>query len=148
ELDRLRACLFQDPPGVPQRLFRADLIGEERHIHQRQRPPCAPAHRLRMVEHRLHGDRNGIPVAQDGCTDGVTHKDNINPGVIEQPCRGVVVTGDHHDLLTPLLLLEKEGHGDSVLHGTYNVSPFQSIGSRLMRCWSYYPKELTTNSPG
>ena len=69
-------------------------------------------HRARVVQHLLHGDGQGVFVAQHHHAQRVADQDHVNAGFVHQPRAGVVVGGEAGDEFLALFLFEKSGSGD------------------------------------
>ena len=105
ELDRLRMSLLDQPAGVGQGVVLRGLVGEKGHVGDQKRVGERPAHGGGVVNHVLHGHRQGVGVAEHGHSQRVAHQDGVDAGLLDQARHGVIVGGHHRDLLARALLL-------------------------------------------
>jgi hypothetical protein len=96
---------LQKTAGIPHRLFDADLIREERHVGDDERPLGAACHGARVVDHRVERDgQRGLMPKNDRC-ERIADEDDVDAGAIEQAGHRRVVRRQHGDLLARLFLL-------------------------------------------
>ena len=112
DLDRLGAGLFHKADGVGHALGHRPVIAAEGHVGHHQRPPHGAAHGPRVVQHLVHGDGEGVFVAQHHHGQRVAHQHQVDAGLVDQPRSGVVVGGERGDRLALPLHLGQRGHGD------------------------------------
>ena len=110
QLHRLASGFLQRPAGVLQRLRHRNLIRHERHIEHHQALLAAPHHALRRRNQVIHGHRQRGIVSQHGISVRIPHQNSIHRSV-HQPSGGVIVAGQHGNLLTLSLHLLKSQYG-------------------------------------
>ena len=112
DLDRRRPPLLQEAARIPDRVAPAGLKGHVRHVPHHQGAARRARHGARVVEHFLHRDREGALVPEHIVPETVADQEDIDPGGIEDACRGVVVGGQHDDLATGPPDRAQIGNGD------------------------------------
>ncbi len=67
-----------------------------------------------MVGHVVHGDLEGVLVAEDDVGHRVADQDQVDPGGVGDPGSGGVVGGDHHQGCVSVTSFggADRGHGD------------------------------------
>jgi hypothetical protein len=109
ELDRVAACLLDEPLGGCDRLLVGSLIGAKRQVTDEQRRLQAAAHGCGQHQHLVGRDRHGRRVAEHGHRPRVTDQHDIDAGFLRDLRGGVVVGGDHYDRLAEALLIGQPG---------------------------------------
>src|SRR5437867_2830161 len=99
QFHRLRAAFLQHAARVRQRLRRPGLVTHERHIGHDMSTSRAADHRLNVVQHLIHRYRDRGVVAENHHTQTVADQDQRDTGRLHEPRGGVVVGGEHDDLL-------------------------------------------------
>ena len=112
QFHRLAAGLLEDPAGTFDRLVDAEVKAGKRHVHHHQGMAHRPAHHLGMVDHLVQRDRQGGGMALHDHRQAVAHQDAFDARGIDQLGRGIVVGGQHGDLLPGRFHGRELGNGD------------------------------------
>ena len=80
DLDRLRARLLDEADGVADRLLGPEVERAVGHVGHQQGALDAAADGPGVVEHLVHGHRQGVGVAEHDHGEGVAHQDDVDPG--------------------------------------------------------------------
>ena len=96
-LDRLGAAFFHEAGSVVNRVFGVNLIRPVGHVGDQQRVLHAAAHRLDVVQHLVHRDRERVLVAQHGHGQRVADQRNVDARLVHQARGSVVVCGQAGD---------------------------------------------------
>ena len=91
DLHSLGPRLFHKAGGISNRVLGVHMIGTVGHVDDQQGVLHAAPHRPRMVQHFVHGDGEGIFVAEHGLRQGIAHQDNVDPSFVHQTRSGIVV---------------------------------------------------------
>ena len=102
DLHRSRSAFLDQASGVAQRIFRADLIGEERHVCHHQRPLDPAGNRSRVMHHgvQCHGQR--CFVTEHHHAQRIADQQHIDTRTIQQPGHRIVIRRQHGDFLATL----------------------------------------------
>ena len=65
-----------------------------------------------MVQHLLHGNGQGIFIAQHHHGERVSHQDHVDSSLIQKARAGIVVGGQTSDEFFALFLFEKSGRSN------------------------------------
>ncbi len=125
ELHRLGARLLEEAAGVADGLVHRDLVGHEGHVADHEGAAHGPGDGLRMMDHDVHRHGERAFVSQDHHRQGVAHEDQVDARLVHHGCGGVVVGGDHGDLLASLFHVADGCRGDLVqlAVGAHEVPP-------------------------
>ena len=115
KLDAVGAALLEQAASVGHGLLDADLVGHEGHVADDEGVLSAAGDGGTVVDHVLHGDGEGVLVAEHDVAEGVADEDAVDAGLVLELGGGVVVCGQHAELAALGLGL-CEGC-DGVLHG-------------------------------
>ena len=88
------------------------LVGAERHVAYHKRALCTFYHAFGVVDHLVEGYRESGDIAGHDVGGRVTYKYYINTCLIHEAGHGVVVGGEHGDLLAALFHLDKSPGGN------------------------------------
>ena len=78
------------------------MVSHERHIAHNQGVFSAADDGFGMVNHDIHGYRQGIFIAQDYHPQTITDQNDGNITAIDNFCGGVIVSGEHGNFLAVL----------------------------------------------
>jgi hypothetical protein len=119
ELDRVHPALLQEAGGVGDPLLDRALVGPEGHVADQQRVLRAAGHGLRVVEHLVHGDGEGVLVPQLVVGDRVADQEHGDARLVEDLGGGEVVRGEHRKATTLRLpgaqVTDGDRHGSRLL---------------------------------
>ena len=140
QLHGVGARLLHEAAGVHHRVVDAGLIRHEGHIDDDECVLRAAGHSGPVVDHVLHRHRYGVAQTEHDVAERVADEDGINAGLVHEPCRGVVVGGDHRDLLALGLHFEKRRYGNT--HGYFLsiLSPRAFPGATVSFTGAYYKR--------
>ena len=113
QFDSICSTLFQNPHGIAHRLFLADLITAEGHIHNDQRVLGCAYNSLGQEDHLVHGDRQRILVAAHHVAGTVTNQKYIHSCLVKQFGEGEIIRRKHGYFLARLFHLTHLGGGHS-----------------------------------
>ena len=114
DFDRLGAAFLDEAHGVLHRLAAAGVIGAEGHVCHQEGVVHGAAHGAGVMQHLLHGDRQGAVIAEHDLGKRVSDQDEIHAGFIGQARGGVIVGGKRDDGFALALLLRQGLHGDAL----------------------------------
>ncbi len=72
----------------------------------------AARHRPAVVQHILHGDRQGVGIAQHHHTQRIAHQDDIDSRLVDGQGGRIIVGGEHGDGFAALLLAAQRQRRD------------------------------------
>ena len=81
------------------------LIRHKRHICQNKSIFCPSADRCCVGDHIFHRNRQCILIAKHGIAKGIPDQQDLNAGFIHEFSHGIIIAGEHCDLLTIIFLL-------------------------------------------
>ena len=87
----------------------ADVIRGEGHVGHQEGALHPAAHGAGVVQHLLHGDRQGVLVAQHDHAERVAHQHHVDAGLVDQARAGVVVGCEAGNEFVTLFLFLKSG---------------------------------------
>src|SRR5262245_28073373 len=116
EFHPLGTALLEEPPGIPDRLLPTYLIGEKRHVPDHQSTLATARNRSRVVDHLLHRNRQGIRLALKDAANRVADQEDINAGLVQNPRKGIIVSGETGDLFPQTLFFDDMRYGDLLSH--------------------------------
>ena len=114
ELYRVGAPFLHQTTGVDNSLFDRYLVAHEWHVTDDKRILSAAGYGGGVMDHVFHRYRKCIFVAEHNHAQGISDKDRIDSGFVNQLCGGVVVSSQHRDL--GALILHLLECGNSILH--------------------------------
>ena len=85
DLDRRGAPLLDEAQGVRDRLIGTEMERAVRHVGDQQRALEPSAHRLHVMEHLVHGDRQGVGVAEHDHGERVADQHHVDAGGVGAP---------------------------------------------------------------
>ena len=88
------------------------VIAAEGHVGDDERAAHGAAHGAGVVQHLVHGDGEGVFVAEHDHGERVADQDQVDAGLVDQARGGIVVGGERGDGLALALHLSECGHGD------------------------------------
>jgi peptidoglycan/xylan/chitin deacetylase (PgdA/CDA1 family) len=112
DFDRLGAGLLDEADGVDEAFGHRAVIAAEGHVGHKEGAANGAADGASVVQHLVHGDGEGVFVAQDHHGQRVAYQDEVDAGFVGEARGGVVVGGESGDGLALALHLSKRGHGD------------------------------------
>lgn len=113
ELNRLRPAFLDETCGVAHGILGRDVVGHKGHVADYKGVLGPANNRFCVVDHFIHRHWDGGFVAQHNHAQAVAHKENGDARLIGKLRYGVIVGGDHSDLLALLLHLPDLGGGYS-----------------------------------
>ena len=112
QLDGVHAGFLQETPGIPHGFDRRGLVGHKGHVANQQGVLRPASHSFAVVQHILHGDRQGVGVAQDHHAERIAYQDGIDAGLVDRQSGGIIIGRQHADDLAVLLALAQGVRGD------------------------------------
>ncbi len=112
DLHHLRAAFFHEARGIADGVFGVNMIRPVGHVSQQQRALHAAAHRLHMVQHLVHSDRERVVVTKNGLGERVADQNHLDAGFIHQARGGVVVGGEAGNGFATEFLFPQSSGGD------------------------------------
>ena len=103
------------------------VIAAEGHICDDQRATDGAADGAGVVEHLVHGDGEGVFMAEDDHGERVADEEQVDSSFVDQAGAGVVVGGERGDGLALALHFGERGHGD-FCHGEGDGGGFPPVG--------------------
>jgi len=97
ELDRVGAGFLHEASGVLDGPLYRDVVGHEGHIPDQHSPLQAALDRAGVVEQLVHGDGDGVGIAQHDVGRAVAHQYRVDARRVDDTGGGGVVGGDHGD---------------------------------------------------
>src|SRR5262249_55248494 len=116
ELHPLSTSFLEEPPGIPDRLLPTYLIGEKRHVPDHQSTLATARNRSRVVDDLFHRNRQGIRLPLKNASYRVTDQEDIDAGFVQNPRKGIIVSGETGDLLPQALFFDDMRYGDLLSH--------------------------------
>ena len=99
QLDRLGSALFYQAARINNRVIHRSLVRHKRHVRHNQSVFRSSGDRFCVVNHILHGDRQGIFISQAHHSHGITYQNRVNPRLIHKLGKGIIVCRQHGNLL-------------------------------------------------
>ena len=90
------------------------MIGAEGHVSHQKGVLHGAAHGAGVMQHLVHGDRQGAVIAEHDLGERVSDEDEVHAGFIGQARGGVIVGGERDDGLVLALLLRQGVDGDAL----------------------------------
>ena len=91
EFDRVHAAVLQKTPRIADGIFHRNLIRHERHIAHQQRRLCPASHGAGVMEHFIHGNGQGVFVAENNHPERISDEDGIDARLVHCQRSGIVV---------------------------------------------------------
>ena len=106
------ASFLQEARGIRDPFSRVHLVGAVGHVGNHHRPLDRPADGAGVMDHLVHGDGEGVVIAQHHHGQRVPDQDHIDAGFVHQPCGGIVVRrqGDDGSPLGLFILKGLDGY--------------------------------------
>ncbi len=106
---RLGSTIFHEADRVTQAVAHAHVVRRIGHVGDQESVLHSAAYRAHVVKHLLHGDRQGVLVAQHDHAQRVAHQDDVDAGFVDQPCAGVVIRCQTGNQFVALFFFEERG---------------------------------------
>ncbi len=103
---------LEEAGGVADGLVGAEVEREVGHVADDQGPPDRPGDGLGVVDHLVHGHGHGVLVPENDHAQGVADQDEVDPGLVEDLGRRVIVGRQADDLRPDRLSGLKGRDGD------------------------------------
>src|SRR5439155_23898629 len=107
---------FHEADTRPDRFFFTKKIRSIRHVTDKKGATRPAPDRPQVVKHFIHRDRERRIVSQHHLGERVPDQNHVDPGLVHQPRRGVVVRGQTGDLLGVQFSIEDVRNSD-LAHG-------------------------------
>ncbi len=85
------AGFLQEARGIRHPFSRVYLVGAEGHVGDHHRPLDRAPYGAGVMDHLVHGDWEGVVIAQDHHGQRVSDQDHVDAGLVHHPCGGIVV---------------------------------------------------------
>lgn len=117
--------------AIGNRLFGARLEGAKRHIGGEERSPAASSGGGYVMEHLLHGNREGVLIAEGDVANGITNEDEVNSRLVGYGGGWGVIGSDADD--SAALHGADSWCGDADFHGQegYPLGPRLACPTRV-----------------
>ena len=112
DLDGFRAGFLDEADGVGEALGDGGVVAAEGHVGDDEGAADGAANGAGVVQHLVHGDGEGVVVAEDDHGERVADEEEVDAGFVDQARAGVVVGGERGDGFALALHFAKGGHGD------------------------------------
>jgi len=127
------AAFFHKARGVADRSFGVDLIGPVGHVGDQQRVLHPAPHRLHVMQHLVHRDRERVLVAQHGLSQRIAHQHHVDASLIHQTRGGVVVSGKASDGFVAEFLFP-QGCGRNFVAGAVEGTADRGDAHDVLQC--------------
>ncbi len=121
DLHGVGAAFLDQASRVAHAVLDRGLERHERHVAHHHGVLGSTRHRLHVVEHLLHRDRELVRVAEDVASHGIPHQQDRHAGSVEDLGGGEVVGGQHHEPLAFRLpraqVVDRYSHRSRLLAG-------------------------------
>ena len=112
DLDGFGAGFLDEADGVGKAFSDGAVIAAEGHVGDDESAANGAANGAGVVQHLVHGDGEGVVVAEDDHGERVADQQEIDAGFVDEAGAGVVVRGERGDGLALALHFTERGHGD------------------------------------
>jgi len=116
EFDCLGAPFLNHSSAVAAGFINTSLIRHEGHIGNHQRLRSGSPDRFYMVDHLVHGNRQGCVMTGNHDAGRISHQDNVDAAAINQPRKGKVVSRQYGDALSVLFHPDDTWYGYFLAH--------------------------------
>ena len=127
ELDRVAARLGHEPAGVADRRLDAGLVAHVGHVAHDPRVGRAASHGRRVADHVVHRHRQRGVVAEHRHAQAVADEDHVDPGLVLEVGRRVVVAGQPGDRDPLGRLLDQRRQGHALPFGHRGLPSFERV---------------------
>jgi hypothetical protein len=93
DFDSFGAGFLDEADGVAEGFGDVGVIGAEGHVGDDEGVLCAAADSAGVVDHFVEGDGEGVVVAEDDHTEGITDEEDVNASLVGEARSRVVVGG-------------------------------------------------------
>ncbi|MNJ53109.1 hypothetical protein D3C77_484850 [compost metagenome] len=90
-------ALLHYSPHLAKRLIGAAMISHERQVRYDKSMPCPAGYSPGVVNHVIHRNRYRRVIAQHHIAKRISDKNDIDPCLLRQTSRRIIIGGDHRD---------------------------------------------------
>ena len=105
QLDSLTSALLHQSACIHNGIINGGLVAHKGHIADHECIFCTSGNSGGVVNHILHGNGDGILIAEHNHAQRVANQNGIYATFIHQLCCGIIISGQHSDFVSVQFLL-------------------------------------------